>query len=413
MNKNIKNKLFLFLFLAIISVFLFKSDGVIGQSGVVVDKEIDLLNRKIENQKTQLKDIQKDQEKYEKMIKEKEKEKNTLENQLEILDNRLEVARLDIEEISLDIDRNNLEIRRMEIDIENKEKEIERDREHISALLRLFYKQGEASPLEIILLNSSLSDFINQLNYLEDTNKELGESLNSLKESKELLSEQKDSLKEKKEKLENLKKELEREQKALENEVANKDYLLERTMESEEAYQELLAEAKRQNDQAMAEIASLEKTVREKLAEKSDDGLEEEIGEFRWPVSKNIITSYFHDPSYPFRRAIGEHSGIDVRAAQGSTLRAASSGYVARVKFNGSTNYAYIMIIHPDNFSTVYGHVSAVGVKEDQYVIQGQTIGRTGGAPRTPGAGPFSTGPHLHFEIRKNGIPVNPLNYLP
>ena len=71
------------------------------------------------------------------------------------------------------------------------------------------------------------------------------------------------------------------------------------------------------------------------------------------------------------------------------------------------------MIIHDDVYSSVYGHVSAVSVKEDEYVSQGQVIGKTGGAPRTPGAGPFSTGPHLHFEIRKNGLPVDPLNYLP
>ncbi len=412
MNKDIKNKAFLLVFLIIFSFFLFRSDVAIGQRDFIIDREIESLNKEIENQKIQLENIQRDQERYERLIKEKEKEKDTLENQLEILDSRLEIARLDIEETSLDISRNSLEIRRTEIDIENKEAEIERDREHISALLRLLYKQGRASPLEIILLNSSLADFMNQLSYLEDTNKELGESLSSLKESKDFLSKQKEALEEKKKKLEELKDSLERSKRALENEAANKDYLLERTMESEEAYQALLVEAKRQHDQAMADIASLERTVREKLAKRSDDGLEEEIGEFIWPVTKNVITAYFHDPSYPFRRTIGEHSGIDIRAAQGSTLRAAASGYVARVRFDGSTNYAFIMIIHADNFSTVYGHVSAVNIREDEYVIQGQVIGRTGGAPRTPGAGPFSTGPHLHFEIRKNGIPVNPLNYL-
>jgi len=313
----------------------------------------------------------------------------------------------------LEVSKNNLEIKKIEIDIENKNEQIETNKEHISALLKLLYKEDQTSPLEILLLNDSLADFINQVTYLENTSEGIKDSLTSLKQVKTEMEEQQKILAEKQTKLDELKKELENKQNILEGEVTNKEYILSETAQSEKQYQQLLAEAKKQNDQAMADIASLEKTVRQKLAQRTNGDQLETVTSFAWPVTKNTITTTFHDPDYPFRKSIGEHSGIDIRSAQGNTLRATASGYVARVKYDGSTNYAYIMIIHDDNYSSVYGHVSSVSVSADEYVVQGQVIGTTGGTPRTAGAGPFTTGPHLHFEIRKDEIPVNPLTYLP
>ena len=109
---------------------------------------------------------------------------------------------------------------------------------------------------------------------------------------------------------------------------------------------------------------------------------------------------------------IFKNPAFDIRPSQGSTLTAAASGYVAIAK-NAGKGYSYIMIVHGNGLATVYGHVSKIYVQTDEYVVQGQTIGLTGGMPGTSGAGSLTTGPHLHFEVRLNGVPVDPLDYLP
>lgn len=196
----------------------------------------------------------------------------------------------------------------------------------------------------------------------------------------------------------------------LSDEQQNKTYILGQTNSSEREYQRLLKLAKQEQEQASAEIAGLEKSVRSKLSQAQGKPLEFNDAGFIWPI-RNTVTAFFHDPDYPFNYVF-EHPAVDIRAAQGSTIKAAASGYVAKAK-NAGMGYSYIMIIHGNGLATVYGHVSRIYVSEDEYVVQGQAIGLSGGLPGTPGAGGLTTGPHLHFEVRLNGIPVNPLEYLP
>lgn len=395
-----------------IALLINGSSMVSGQSGEV-DDEIKALNNKIQSQKKQMDELAEKQKAYQEMIQKKREDKDNLINQLSILENRLAKTQLDIDSTNLNIEKTALEIRKIELDIEKVNEEIEIERRHMSSLLQLLYKQDQVSTMEMLLLNDSLAEFLNQAKYLENTNSKIKESLETLKFNKDQLDQNKLALDEKNKELLSLKESLQKKEEGLAYEQDSKEIILEETKSSEAEYQNLLARAKKEQLQAEAEVASLEKLIRQKLAAKEKDKLNNSSSDIAWPVPKNVITTAFHDPDYPFRKIIGEHPAVDIRAAQGTTLRAAADGYVARVKFDGTKNYAYIMIIHNDGLSTVYGHVSAVSVVPEQYVKQGEVIGKSGGYPRTVGAGAFTTGAHLHFEVRKDGVPVNPLNYLP
>ncbi|MCF7820646.1 MAG: peptidoglycan DD-metalloendopeptidase family protein [Candidatus Pacebacteria bacterium] len=403
-----------FLIILLIAFLTLSSVPVFGiiDSGTA-NAEIKILNSQLKEKKKALDEIKTKQEEYSQIIKQHQESKATLESQLAILENRILKSELDIQETELLIDEMNLQIRKLNLDIAATDKTIEGEKLHLSELLKLVYKQNQASTLEILLLNSSLADFLNQVKYLEDTNEEIASSLDELRKYKDNLEKDQQAKVEKNQELLALKEDLIKKKDALEYEKDNKENILVQTASREKEFQSLLEQAKAEQAQASSEIVSLENTVRRKLSALDSSKLEKLDSEFAWPVPKNYITSTFHDPDYPYRKIIGEHPAVDIRAAHGTTLRAAASGYVAKVKFDGSRSYGYIMIIHGDGYSTVYGHVSRVTVAEDDYVLQGQVIGASGGMPGTPGAGYFTTGPHLHFEIRKDGIPVNPLNYLP
>jgi len=398
--------------IAIFAALMTAAPLVFGQSASV-NQEINDLNLKIQNQKKQLQDIQAKQQQYEAQIQAKQKEKATLSNQISLLSDSLAKTQLEIDGANLEIDKTSLEIKKIELDSASLDAQIEKQKDHIADLLQLIYKQGQVSTLEMLLMHSSLTDFLNQVKYLSDTNKEVVNSVDDLKNNKAALEDNKAALNQKNKELLALKAKLSDKKSGLAYDQQSKNYLLEQTRSSERQFQNLLTEAQRQQAQAEAEISATESLLRQKMSQQDRNRLNSGNNTIDWPVPKNIIIATFHDPDYPYRRIIGEHPAVDIRAKQGTTITAAADGYVAKVKFDGTKNYAYIMLIHGNGLATVYGHVSAVYVLPDQYVTQGQPIGRTGGTPGSVGAGPFTTGPHLHFEVRLNGLPVDPQSYLP
>lgn len=124
---------------------------------------------------------------------------------------------------------------------------------------------------------------------------------------------------------------------------------------------------------------------------------------FRWPVMGQI-SSRFGWRRSPFGRRRVFHSGLDIRAPRGRVIVAAGGGRVVHSGWMGGYGKT-IVISHPGGMSTLYGHCSSLAVRKGSTVKTGQMIARVGSTGR-------STGNHLHFEVRKNGTPQNPLKYL-
>jgi len=303
-----------------------------------------------------------------------------------------------------------MQIEGLTLEIEAKDASLEEAKNKTADVIRQIALADQNSFLEILILNPTLSDFFDQVNYLEQLQSNLQVNINQAQALKTELEIKEKSLANEKIKLLDAKNELETAKSLLENSYQTKDVILRQTRSSESRYQDLLQAAVQEQKQASGEIAQLESELRKKLAQREELGNLNDTN-FIWPVNNLGITAYFHDSGYPFRRYF-EHPAVDIRARQGTLIKAAASGYVGRAKDAG-LGYSYIMIVHGGNFSTVYGHVSRIDVTEGDYVTKGQIIGASGGTPGTRGAGPLTTGPHLHFEIRYNGLPVDPLEYLP
>ncbi|MBI4300386.1 MAG: M23 family metallopeptidase [Chloroflexi bacterium] len=117
---------------------------------------------------------------------------------------------------------------------------------------------------------------------------------------------------------------------------------------------------------------------------------------FSWPTIGPIFTYFGEDG----------HEGIDISPPYGTPVYAAGDGVVVEeVKLGWSYGW-YVLVDHGDGFRTRYGHLGQFAVSPGDRITRGQLIGLVGTTGR-------STGPHLHFEVIKNGVPVNPLDYLP
>jgi len=192
----------------------------------------------------------------------------------------------------------------------------------------------------------------------------------------------------------------------LEDELEWQSNKLQKEIKELVAKAEAEAEAARQKAEAERKAAA-EKAAKEaaQAAAATVSGGSGGSGDMRWPApGYRRVSSAYGNRMHPVYKRNIFHAGIDIAAPSGSNIAAAKSGTVIIARVEGGYGNT-VVIDHGGGLTTLYGHCSKILVKTGQKVKAGDTIARVGSTG-------VSTGPHLHFEVRKNGSPVNPNNYL-
>lgn len=349
----------------------------------------------------------------------KQKEISSLKSQLDVIDSRVELIQLEIRSTALEIDKNGQEIIKSEQDIKDKEDEISRQKASVDSVLKQIYQEKDNNLLSVIVGSVNFSQLVERTEYLTKVRTQIKANIDKLNILKAELEQKKTDLENKKAELEKLKEEKEVEEQALEDQKDTKVKLMQLTRGQEADYQAKLAQANAEEQAVSAEITKLvQEQARRKRSEGSVQGRDGRNavnkGGFSLPLAGinrvSITGGDYMDKAYGFGFP---HTGVDMQAAQGTPVMAAGTGTIVVARDSGGPGLSYIAIDHGNGLVSKYLHMSAIHVKTGDVVNAGDVIGLSGGSPGSRGAGAFTTGAHLHFEIDDyNGNSVNPHNYL-
>jgi murein DD-endopeptidase MepM/ murein hydrolase activator NlpD len=391
--KTVKDFTIIVLILAIAfstaSFAIAQSSGISDLEGAVEEKksEIDVINQRIDS--------------YQDEVEVLAGKTESLMNELGMISNHVIIAQLDIALAEIEIETNQLELDLIKEQQEQEQRTLDDQRELLSEMLFELNITEGIGMVEVLFGSSDFNQLFADIEQLENVNSNLTQALASTKETQAILAQSKEDQQEKLERLLALQEELQTYVAKLETQESAKNALVDATQGSEAEYRVLVSELRQERQYVNAEVARIQAELEDKI--RNFDDIVGDPGTFTWPLQSGIITAAYHDPTYPWRYLF-EHSGTDMAAPTGTAVMAASPGYVAQAR-TGKSFGNYIIVIHDGGFATLYAHLSRIDVMPDQFVARGQTIGLVGSTG-------FSSGPHLHFELRKDGFPVDAEPYL-
>lgn len=366
--------------------------------------EIEDLTNKIEEKKKEEERINSAIKEINAIIEDQKKKKDSALDELNILENQISLISKELEQLSNEEEKLKLSYTKCLKEIEILENSIETSEEQLNKILFTLYKNYTLNYSAFIFSSKSFNEIMDKSIYLQFLISADKSYINGLKENKEkkssLLKEQVDSqvrlsvvVDERKKKSD----ELSGLEKKKENQISKIAFELET---SKNELNSLIEEQERTE----REIRELIKTREEEIKRRKFK--QTPMGPLIWPVNGTITKgSGFGMRLHPIFGVYRMHTGVDIDAPYGTPIKAVQSGYIIYADWLGGYGNT-VIIQHDEKYSTLYGHMRSYDVKVDQYVKQGDIIGKVGSTG-------WSTSPHLHFEVRINGDPIDPLNFLP
>ena len=278
--------------------------------------------------------------------------------------------------------------------------------------VRDIYINGRLSYLDVVIGSKDFSDFANRLEVLKRIIDSDITLINEIKKERAEIEAHKQKLEADRTKLVELEKAALAKQAEIEQKKAERNVVLQKAQNDRatamQAIEELNASSAQvsamlKERQAARAAAAAAAAVQSSGGQGASDNWVQGTGQLGWPVSGEITSPYGYRV-HPIWGTTIYHSGIDIGVDEGTPVHAADGGVVVWSGWMGGYGYA-VVIDHGNGLSTLYGHNSELAVDEGQSVAKGQVISYAGSTGN-------STGPHVHFEVRANGDPVDPMGYL-
>ncbi|MBR6559447.1 MAG: peptidoglycan DD-metalloendopeptidase family protein [Clostridia bacterium] len=311
-----------------------------------------------------------------------------------IIDEKIELTAQKIEQTNLLISELKTQIEAKTLEIAEKEADIAEQYQRFKNRVRVAYEEGNVSYLEMIFGSQDLTDFLLRFEYINSMIEYDNRLMKDYQAQKAEYEFQQQQLLEAKVLQDKYSAELDAEKLSLEKAHAEVDKI---RADLRAEYADWYSEYKKQKDEEEKKSEELEKYIQE-LMSKDNVYIG---GEFIWPLPTNYsrISSKFG-----YRWIFGywdNHQAIDIPCALNTNVYASNGGKVIVAEFHKSYGH-YVVIDHGGGKSTLYAHNNSLVVKAGDYVSQGQVIAKAG----TTGT---STGVHVHFEYRVNGVRYDPL----